>query len=73
MWSIRKMVIKAIEIIGTSEKSVTDAVQGALKEAAKNVKGIEWLKVTDYSLRLDEAGKVDQHQTKLKVYFEVRR
>ncbi len=66
------MVKKGIELVGISEKNVTDAVRMAVKEAAATIKGLEWIKIIDYSLKVED-GKIYQHQVRLKAYFEVKR
>jgi flavin-binding protein dodecin len=66
------MVKKGIELIGTSDKSVSDAVKTAVEEAALTLKGIEWLKVLSYTLELENA-EIKQHQVRLMVYFDVKR
>ncbi len=51
------MVLKKIEIIGTSPEAFYKAVENAVKEAAKTVRGMKWAEVT--KLRKDR-GNADQ-------------
>jgi flavin-binding protein dodecin len=64
------MVIKGIEVIGTSSKSASEATKNALSEVSETVRGIEWLRITDYSLNLKN-NKISQHQVRIRVYFQV--
>ena len=66
------MVIKYIDLIGISTKSFEDAVTDALNEAAKTVKGIEWLEVQRFGAVV-KGGKVTEYQATVKLAFRVKR
>ena len=40
-------VYKIIELVGSSKKSIDDAVQNSIKEAAKTVQTIRWFQVVE--------------------------
>jgi hypothetical protein len=61
-------VYKYIELTGTSDKSIEDAVEGALARAAQTMRGIDWVEVKDVRGRV-ENNKIDHWQVMLKVAF----
>ena len=61
-------VYKKIEITGTSQKSMDDAIQNAIEHASKTIHGLRWFEVV--STRGDIIdGKVDYFQVTLKIGF----
>lgn len=64
------MVKKGIELIGTSEKDFSDAIENAVKEAAETLRGIEWVKVLEYTAKV-ENDEIKQYQARVKVFFDV--
>lgn len=63
-------VYKMIELTGTSPVSIEDAVQNALKRAAKTVREMKWLEVVEVRGRIDE-DHVGQWQVTVKIGFTV--
>jgi flavin-binding protein dodecin len=61
-------VAKIIEIVGTSETSVEDAIQGAIARAAKTLDNLQWFEVIETRGFVAE-GKVGRYQVVLKVAF----
>jgi hypothetical protein len=59
-----------IEITGTSPVGIEDAVQNALKRAAKTVREMKWLEVVEVRGRIDE-DHVGQWQVTVKIGFTV--
>ncbi len=59
---------KLIELTGTSEKSMEDAVQNAISKASKTIHDLRWFRITESSGRI-ENGKVTQWQVSMKVGF----
>lgn len=66
------MVHKGIELVGTSKESFSDAVENAVREAAKTLRGIKWIEVLEYSAKVDE-DRISEFQAKLMVFFKVER
>jgi len=61
---------KKIEIVGTSEKSVTDAVEHGIARAAKTLENLGWFEVTEVRGRIQD-GRVGQYQVTMKVGFRL--
>ncbi len=61
-------IYRKTEIVGTSEKSVDDAIQGAIKRAAQTVREIGWFEVSEIRGHV-ENGQVGHYQVTLKVGF----
>jgi flavin-binding protein dodecin len=62
--------VKIIELIGTSSKSSDDAVQQALAEANKSLRGIKAVDVQSIGLRGDN---LDEWRALVRVAFLVER
>lgn len=61
-------VYKKLEIVGTSTTSIEDAVDNAISQASKTVRGLKWFEVTE--TRGDIAdGKVAHWQVTVKIGF----
>ena len=56
------------ELVGSSKKSIEDAIQGAVKTAAASLRNLEWLEVTQVRGHIED-GVVDYYQVMLKVGF----
>ncbi len=63
-------VLKVIEILASSEKSWEDAVDNAVKSAAKSLKGIRSVYVVDQSAVVKD-NKVAEYRVNCKITFEV--
>ncbi len=61
-------VYKVIELVGSSEKGIEDAVETAITRAAKTVKHLRWFEVVETRGHI-EGGKVKHYQVTLKVGF----
>jgi len=61
-------IVKVIEVIAQSDKSFDAAVQNAVKEAAKTVKGIKSIWVENFSAAV-EGDKVTQFRVNAKISF----
>ena len=66
------MVYKYIDIVGTSDTDITDAVNNAFKEASKTVKKIQWGEVGRVTFRLDSEQKIE-YQVEVRIGFKVER
>lgn len=61
-------VAKIIEIVGTSDSSVEDAIQGAIVRASKTVDNLQWFHVTEIRGALD-GENIERFQVMMKVGF----
>jgi dodecin len=66
------MVYKYIDIVGTSDTGITDAVNNAFKEASKTVKDIQWGELGRVTFRVEEAQKIE-YQAEVRIGFKVSR
>jgi len=64
--------IKIIEIIGTSENSMQEAVENAVAEAAKTVRHITGVDVIGWTAKAEE-GRIVGWNANVKIAFEVER
>jgi len=65
-------VAKISEIVGSSDKSWEDAVQVALTEATKTIRGITGIELTDMTARVDPTtGKIVEYHSTVKIAFGV--
>ncbi len=65
------MVYKYIDIVGTSNTDISDAVNNAYEEASKTVKNIKWGELGRVTFRVQ--GKKIEYQTEVRIAFEVIR
>lgn len=61
-------IYRKTEIVGTSETSVDDAIQGAIKRAGQTLRQIGWFEVSEIRGHV-ENGEVAHYQVTLKVGF----
>jgi dodecin len=61
-------VYKILELVGSSEKSIEDAVQNALTRAAKTVREMKWFEIMQARGHI-ENGTVGHYQVTLRVGF----
>ncbi len=61
-------VYKVIEIVGSSETSIEDAIDGAIARAATTIREIRWFEVKETRGHV-ENGKVAHYQVTLKIGF----
>ena len=61
-------VYKLVELVGTSGKSVSDAIETAIARAAETVRHIRWFEVVQVRGEVS-GGKVAHYQVTLKVGF----
>jgi flavin-binding protein dodecin len=65
-------IYKIIDIVGTSEKSFSDAAKNAVNEAAKTVRKIKRAEVTKFDVKV-ESDKPVMYRAELKISFEIER
>jgi dodecin len=66
------MVYKYIDIVGTSNTNITDAVDNAFQEASRTVKNIKWGEMGRVTFRVEE-GKKMEYQAEVRIGFEVQK
>jgi len=63
-------VYKSVEITGSSESGVDDAIGGAVAKAAETVRNIDWFEVTSIRGHVED-GRVGHVQVTLKLGFRL--
>ena len=63
-------VYSVTKLVGTSEKSIEDAIDNAIATASKTIKNLDWFEVSEIRGSLGE-GSVSQFQVTMKVGFRV--
>ena len=63
-------VYKKVEIVGTSDVSVDDAIRNGIERASKTLKHVDWFEVTETRGNV-RGGKVAQFQVVMKVGFRL--
>jgi dodecin len=63
-------VYKVIEIVGSSKKSIDDAIAQAVMKAGKSLQNLNWFEVTETRGHIAD-GKVAHYQVKLKIGFRL--
>ena len=61
-------VYKKIELVGSSPRSIEEAVENAIARAEKTIRNMRWFEVTETRGHI-ETGKVDHWQVPLSVGF----
>lgn len=63
-------VYRVTEIVGTSEESVTKAIERAVERASKTLRNLDWFELVQVRGHLQD-GKVGHYQATLKVGFRL--
>jgi dodecin len=63
-------VYRVIEITGSSEKSISDAIQTAVSRASKTLRNLRWFEVVNTRGHLED-GKIMHYQVTLKLGFTI--
>jgi dodecin len=63
-------IYKTIDLVGTSEAGVSEAVQAAISRAAQTVNGLDWFEVGNIRGRI-ENGRAVEFQVAVKIGFRV--
>lgn len=61
---------KVIELVGTSEVGVDDAIRGAVDKASQTLKGLDWFEVQQVRGQIVD-GRVAWYQVDMKIGFRV--
>ena len=62
-------IVKVIELVGSSEKSFSDAVRNAAKTASKTIRNIRGVDVISSSADVGEGGELTLYKVNVKVAF----
>jgi flavin-binding protein dodecin len=65
-------VYKVLELVGSSEKSIEDAIQNAITRASKTLREMKWFEVLQTRGHI-ENGSVRHYQVTLKVGFTLEK
>jgi flavin-binding protein dodecin len=63
-------VYKIINLVGSSEKGVEDAIQTAISRAAQTLRNLRWFEVVETRGHIED-GKVQHYQVTLRVGFTI--
>jgi flavin-binding protein dodecin len=63
-------VYRIIDLVGTSETSISKAIEGAISKAGETVRQMGWFEVVQIRGRI-EGGKIDSYQVTLKAGFRL--
>jgi flavin-binding protein dodecin len=61
-------VYKILEIVGSSETSIEEAISSAIEHTSKTVRNMDWFEVTQTRGHI-EGGKIGHYQVTLKIGF----
>ena len=61
-------VYKVVEVVGTSEQSISKAIENAIAKASSTLRNLGWFEVDQIRGNID-SGKVNRCQVTLKVGF----
>lgn len=64
-------VVKVIELVGESDQGWEDAVQVAVREAAKTVRGITGVEVVNWTGQVNPEGDITSYRADVQIAFQV--
>jgi dodecin len=67
---MKNHVYKILEIVGSSETSIEDAISSAVAKAHKTIRNMEWFEVIETRGHI-ENGKIGHYQVTLKIGFSL--
>jgi len=63
-------IYRVIQIVGSSDKSVEDAIQRAVARASQTLRNLRWFEVVETRGHIED-GKVSHYQVTLKIGFTI--
>ena len=63
-----EVIYKVVEVVGTSETSISKAIEGAIAKASGSLRHLGWFEVVQIRGNIAE-GKVHRYQVSLKIGF----
>jgi flavin-binding protein dodecin len=67
-YAMQDHIYRVIELVGSSESSIEDAINGAIARANATIRNLRWFEVVDTRGQI-ENGKVGHYQVHLRVGF----
>jgi dodecin len=67
---MKNHVYKILEIVGSSETSIEDAISSAVAKAHKTIRNMDWFEVIETRGHI-ENGKIGHYQVTLKIGFSL--
>jgi dodecin len=64
-------VYKSVEITGSSEAGVTEAIDRAVAKASETLRNLEWFEVVSVRGHIADDGSVEHYQVTLKIGFRL--
>ncbi len=64
-------VYKKVEIVGSSRKSIENAIENGLEECSKSISNLEWFEVVETRGHIED-GRVGHYQVVMKVGFRIK-
>jgi flavin-binding protein dodecin len=61
---------KIIDLVGTSEEGVSQAIASAVEKASETLKGLDWFEVSDIRGHIED-GRIAHYQVTVKIGFRV--
>lgn len=62
---------KKVEIVGTSETSIEDAIQNAITTASKSLRHLDWFEVVETRGHIVDGNRVGHYQVVMKMGFRL--
>jgi flavin-binding protein dodecin len=69
-FNVQDHVYKIVEIVGSSQTSIEDAIQQAVTRAARTLDNLRWFQVVETRGHIQD-GKVHHYQVTLKIGFRL--
>ncbi|HEY6431349.1 MAG TPA: dodecin [Acetobacteraceae bacterium] len=63
-------VFKVVEVVGTSDESISKAISGGIEKASDTLRNLGWFEVTQIRGHVED-GKVHRYQVTLKIGFRL--